>query len=357
MANATCTVNNTAISLTGTSGYNATSGSTITIKLANTSGVRSWSINCTSTDAVSSMATVNGTKSVNLTTFTATFTVPTEATIGAALQFTSIVNAGASDSNTFVFGVFVPTALGTRIFFGGESNESNATVGCVADLNMLIAGAIGPTGPTGPAGTNGVTGPAGATGTPGVTGLQGPTGAVGPTGTAGGMTALTGDVSASGTGSQTTTVIGLLGEPIGAVSGYGQSLYVNPPGPGGYTWANFSGDLSGSYTVPGLVTVNSISGAFNFPNTYPIFANYTVDSRSGIHDSVILVNSGSSSVAITLPSAGTAGRVLIFKCILHTYTISFVGNIDGSTSYTLPSLYSSLTVVSNGLNWSIIAKI
>ena len=62
MANATCTVNNTAISLTGTSGYNATSGSTITIKLANTSGVRSWSINCTSTDAVSSMATVNGTK-------------------------------------------------------------------------------------------------------------------------------------------------------------------------------------------------------------------------------------------------------------------------------------------------------
>lgn len=129
-------VNSVNVPLTGTSGANVSSGASVTVKLVSTAGVQNWSLSCTSVDDLSSQTLVNNSMVINLTTFTATFNAPTT-TVGAALQFTSIVNAGYANQNVFEFGVFVPLD-GYRVFFGGESNESNATVGTCADLNTLV---------------------------------------------------------------------------------------------------------------------------------------------------------------------------------------------------------------------------
>jgi hypothetical protein len=148
-------VNGTPISLTGPTGYDATSGSTITIALL-TPGSQ-WSINCTSADQynpASTVAAVQATKIQNFSTNTCAFTVPVrDGYFGAALQFTSTINN--DPSSTFTFGVFVLCTNGVRGVFPGETNESNATTGMSGDWNNLVAlstqGEAGST-PQGPAG-------------------------------------------------------------------------------------------------------------------------------------------------------------------------------------------------------------
>lgn len=135
---AICTVNGTTLAVSGTTGANVSSGSTITIKLTNPAGVQAWSILCTSTDEITSAATVNATLVQNNTTWSATFTAPTT-NFGAALQFQSITNQGYANQCNFTFGCFIPLD-GYRLFFGAETVESNATVGNAADLNALARG-------------------------------------------------------------------------------------------------------------------------------------------------------------------------------------------------------------------------
>lgn len=143
MTSAICSVNEQSISTTGTSGINVSSGSTVTVTLVNNAGVISWDLVCTSCDDQTNPVPINNSISINSITFTATFTAPTPVN-GAAMQFTSTVNAGRYDQQVFTFGVFVLTVGGYRVFFGGESDESNATVGCAADENALVrsAGAL-----------------------------------------------------------------------------------------------------------------------------------------------------------------------------------------------------------------------
>lgn len=145
MPNATCLINGQTLATQGTTGINVSGGSTITIKLANTSGVTSWSINCTNADGRnpnSAPALINATKSVDPVNFSATFTAPNTSVVdgyltGAALQFTSIVNIGEWNQNTVTMGVFVVGPLGVRMVFNGETFESDATYGVSADINAL----------------------------------------------------------------------------------------------------------------------------------------------------------------------------------------------------------------------------
>src|ERR1035441_5539430 len=155
---AICLVNNTAISTSNTSGIDVIGGSTITISLEAIAGVDSWAISASSADDITysngNLVAVNNSK-VQTTPYSATFVVPNMIGIrGCALQFTSIVNAGKSNENRITLGVWVINTNGTRLFFGAESYESNATVGNAADLNKLfslgIEGATGPQGATGP---------------------------------------------------------------------------------------------------------------------------------------------------------------------------------------------------------------
>ena len=143
IASPVCTVNNTALATSGTTGYNATSGSTITIALANSAGVSSWSISATSADDVTSsngnLTAINNSK-LFPTPYSATFILPAiSGGRGCSIQFTSIVNGGNSPGTKVTFGVFVLNTNGTRLWFGGESLESDATVGNAAGLNTLIS--------------------------------------------------------------------------------------------------------------------------------------------------------------------------------------------------------------------------
>lgn len=139
---AKCTVNGQIISDTGTSGINVPGGSTITIALQATDGVTDWSIFGTQADdriqADGYLTALNNSK--NQTGFVATFVMPAVYPDGrgSGIQFTSITNQGKDTEDTRTFGVWVLNSNGSRLFFGGESNESNATVGNAADLNKVL---------------------------------------------------------------------------------------------------------------------------------------------------------------------------------------------------------------------------
>lgn len=144
---AICTINSQTLATSGTTGINVAAGSTITIKLANTSGVTSWSINCSMTDGknpTSTPALINATKTVDPVNFSATFTAPAYSIIdgyifGAAMQFTSIVNAGQWNQATTTMGVWVLGPNQIRMFFNGETFESDATNGVAPDLNKMVS--------------------------------------------------------------------------------------------------------------------------------------------------------------------------------------------------------------------------
>ena len=141
LASAICTVNNQVISTTNKSGIEVPSGSTITITVSNPANIGSWAIFASQADDVTQssgrLTQVNNSKT-QISALSASFTLPTSvAGRGASIQFTSIVNQNTASQDTFVFGVFILNSNGTRLFFGGESNESNATVGNAADLNNL----------------------------------------------------------------------------------------------------------------------------------------------------------------------------------------------------------------------------
>jgi hypothetical protein len=211
-----CSANGTNISLSGTSGLNVASASTLTIRLVNPAGVQNWSILCTGVDEITNLTAINNSISQNNTNFSATFTMPTTS-FGAAMQFTSITNQSTSAQNTFTFGIFI-LYDGYRLFFGGESDESNMTVGNTADLNKMVrAITIGATG---------------------------------------GFTA-GGDLSGTST---SQNVIQIQGYPVSsATPSAKQIMIVNHAGT---QWkpASISGDISASSSTDGKLTVNSIQG-------------------------------------------------------------------------------------------------
>lgn len=140
MASPICTVNGSATS----GGVNVTSGSTVTIQLADLTGVNSWSISCSATDDSQSSTTINAGLSINNTTKTCTFTAPTSTT-GVAMQFKSVVNGGINSSNavdpslTSTFGIYIVTATsGARVMFVGETIEGDAANGWSSKFNYAV---------------------------------------------------------------------------------------------------------------------------------------------------------------------------------------------------------------------------
>lgn len=143
-ASAICKVNNTILPVSGTTGYNTTANATIQIGLSSTAGVASWSIAATSADDLTfsngNLTAINN-SITTLSTYEIQVTMPPmldDGYRGAGVQFTSIINAGTSTQNIITFGVWVPNSNGTRLFFGGETNEGNATVGNAEQLNSIM---------------------------------------------------------------------------------------------------------------------------------------------------------------------------------------------------------------------------
>ena len=95
----------------------------------------------------------------------------------------------------------------------------------------------------------------------------------------------------------------------------------------------------------------AIAGTINYPQ---LIIN---KAALGTSDAgVILVNTTSNNVAVTLPAASTT---LMYQFIIkrisagaNTLTINTVsGNIDGSATKSIPTQYDSVTIRSDGTNY------
>ena len=143
----TCTVN------ASTTPVDVSASSTINIALAATAGARYWSVSCTSTDELSTTASINATITINAGNKTATAVLP--ATLGTAYIFTStvgVVGLGL-DANGIqqpalktTFKVNVKASNGARVLAEDEQFEQNASAGWIAVINPLLrAGGSVPT--------------------------------------------------------------------------------------------------------------------------------------------------------------------------------------------------------------------
>ncbi len=138
MPSPTCTVNTAAT----TDGVNVAASTTITIQLADTTGVSSWSITCIGTDENQTSAAVTAALVVDSGTRTAVKTGGYAA--GTTLIFRSVINGGRDVNGAVVaaytttFGVFVLTANGDRVVAVGQTLENSAAFGWVASINAMI---------------------------------------------------------------------------------------------------------------------------------------------------------------------------------------------------------------------------
>lgn len=134
-----------------TNGVDVSSSTLVTIQLADTAGVKQWSISCIYTDENQVAATITSGLTINYTTKTATFTSPGDA---CALIFQSKVNNGVDNngieqaSYTTTFKIAVLTASGKRLLAFNETMENNASFGwtgiindSISDPSTLVAGA------------------------------------------------------------------------------------------------------------------------------------------------------------------------------------------------------------------------
>ncbi|WP_437767194.1 hypothetical protein WMF27_20460 [Sorangium sp. So ce281] len=141
MASPICTVNGSST----LNGVDVPAGSTVTIALADTAGIKSWSTSCINTDELLSSTTVTAGLTIDHVAKNATFTAPAA---GSALIFQSKVNNGL-DANgrqdpslTTTFGVYVLTATGYRVGAFDETLEGSSQFGWISKFNALIRGVV-----------------------------------------------------------------------------------------------------------------------------------------------------------------------------------------------------------------------
>lgn len=121
-----------------TNGANATPGNTVTIQLASTAGVKTWTIACIGTDETQVAATINAALVVDGVNKKATYTAPGA---GTALLFLSTVVDNGGVVSTTTFGVF--TLLnGQSVGAVGMTLERSAAFGWVSILNGAVRAAL-----------------------------------------------------------------------------------------------------------------------------------------------------------------------------------------------------------------------
>lgn len=121
-------------------GFTATAASSLTIRLADTAGVSTWSLQCVSTDDINDTATINGGLSVDTVTYDATLTAPVA---GSALILESVVNNGISNgisdpALTTRFKIRVLTADNREVIAVDETTEGSSVYGWAKAVNEKI---------------------------------------------------------------------------------------------------------------------------------------------------------------------------------------------------------------------------
>lgn len=106
--------------------------------------------------------------------------------------------------------------------------------------------------------------------------------------------------------------------------------------------------------VTDKIAVSNLRTSLVFPSVNTQTANYSVL----LTDRVIVCNA-SGAITITLPTAvGISGRMFDIKRINSSGNVTLATTssqtIDGITTQVLTAQYDSITVISDGANWSII---
>ena len=350
------------VAANGDTGFVATPGNTVVVTLATPANVEKWVLAPTSSDGNNPNTTptaINTSLVPSLAPLQYTFTAPAlYGAAGGVTLFTSTVT-NQYGSFTYTFNVYVigTNISGARPFAGGQNIEGNIKVGMASDLAKLVAlnGASGP--PTGSAGGDLY----GSFPNPGVGNIRGiPVKAVtlGSTqdgyvatwvnsdgyiefkpatggGGGSGITALTGDVTASGTGSVTATLAtvnsspGSFGSttsiPVISVNGKGLVTAVSTAIP---TVSAVSGiTVSGTPTSGQVLTATSSTAA----------DWATPSSGSGVTWANDLAGSTSiNQYVVSLSGAGGSGTIAInsnslyFASALTSPSLSQLGTSSGA---------------------------
>lgn len=109
-------------------------------------------------------------------------------------------------------------------------------------------------------------------------------------------------------------------------------------------------------TVPGTLIVNTIvlSGGGLF---LPVVSTST-DYTANISDETILVTVSGKTVTLPTAVGNTGKRFTVKLTVAGTATVATGGeNIDGATTYSLAAQYNAVTVVSDGTQWWVTAKV
>ena len=126
--------------VTAVGGVDVTPAATVVIRLASTTDVDAWSIECITTDNSSSAATVSASLVIDSTLRTATFTAPAA---GKTYRFRSRVNSGidrngvAQTSYSTTFCLYT-VKNGRRKWAADETTEGDSTFGYITQFNDLI---------------------------------------------------------------------------------------------------------------------------------------------------------------------------------------------------------------------------
>ena len=130
-------------------------------------------------------------------------------------------------------------------------------------------------------------------------------------------------------------------------------------------WTNSSDTVLASVSSVGAITVPTLYFADGTSQTtsskagWRTYKTISADATIAISDCVVLINSTSESIEVTLPTAvGNGGKEFIFKrasgsndATINTYSSE---TIDGESSFTLDSLYVGVTLLSDNSNWYLI---
>lgn len=113
-------------------------------------------------------------------------------------------------------------------------------------------------------------------------------------------------------------------------------------------------DLGHTHTASSITDFNS--AVLNVPKS---FENISEDTAISVIKDIFFVNSTDNSVELTLPTAiGNGGREIKIKrsggTNLVTVSAASLEFIDGQSSFSLYSMYESVTIVSNGISWFVV---
>jgi hypothetical protein len=271
----------------------------------------------------------------------------TGAVVNAALisGLSTPIDIAVYRENLYVSSYGATATTGTIGEYNIDGTTVNAALVSGLDYPAYIAfvtpdgppGAPGPQGPAGPTGPTGATGATGAAGATGPAGSAGAVGATGATGAAGpqGIAGPAGPTGATG--------------PIGPIGPTGAIGPVGPQGTPGATGAQGPQGVSGPTGPQGPTGPAAPIGVF------PI-VTVTASVTLTANNTVVLVDSTSGNVTVTLPDAtANSGRYYVIKRTVAANKVTIQPQsgqtIEGNPNTALTGAGSTDTIISNGTRW------